>query len=389
MIRTTAPTLSATLSTGLVLDVQDATITLDDSMAPYVMAVLTCAAPAGSVLEAIDPRAALRCTVQLNDHADLFGGTATSRTLDLVVHSRAHDVNSGTLSLALMSDETLLIDTALLLRNVKDWQSTSVRQLCGKILALFGKTLAAGTDDAVIAAGAAVQSPGQSYWDFLEGTLASTNLRLWCDEARVWHLTDKETPAAGQLSLSYTGTVAQLVDTIDLAQEWADSVVIRYSYVDTNGNTETSYDYSGPAAPKRTVTFDFVAPPAVDGAARRLLRRLTGRGRVLEQTAVARFDVVPTQPFIATLPDGAPTQSGLVSAVTWTLPASTMTVRSRELSDTTNAMWAGQPVGTSWASISSGIAWLAYRGLPWTQPPAGETWDSEPAGVRWTEYGQS
>jgi hypothetical protein len=390
MLRIMAPTITATLSTGLVLDVKSATITLDEARAPYVDASITCAAPDGATLQTIDPRIGQRVVVQLDDRASLFGKPSETRRFDLFLTSRQFGIAGGELQLALSSDESVLIDRGLLLNNVKDWGATSARALVGKVLSSLGYYLAAGTDDAIIDPLSAVQSPGQSYWDFLDGTLQGANLRLWCDELRVWRLDDKSKIAPGQLSLAYGGTITGLNDGIGLDESYADAIVVKYSYETDAGNAETAYEAFPPGATdvQRVAVIPFSSRPGVDGAARRLLRRLQGRGRVLSTEAVSRFLVTPTQSFLATLPDGAPVQTGLVSAVTWSFPADRMTVRSRELTDTASSAWAAQPAGRSWSSVAAGISWQTIDAIAWTRGAVGAGWDDVPAGYRWDEMGE-
>jgi hypothetical protein len=389
VLRIMAPALTAKLSTGLVLDVKHATIDLDEQRAPYVDLQLLCASPNGSQLETIDPRAGQRVLVQLDDRASLFGGTSEQRTFDVALDGRETGAAGGELQLRLYSDEVQLIRKGLLLNNVKDWGTTSARQLVSLVLTSLGYSLAPGIDDAIIDPAAAVQSPGQSYWDFLAGTLEGANLRLWCDELRVWRLNDKSLIAPGQLSLAYGGTITSLNDSIGLDQEYADAVVVKYSYETDAGNAETAYEAWPPGATdaQRVVVIPFSTRPAVDGAARRLLKRLQGRGRVLSTEAVARYRVVPTQSFLATLPDGAPVQTGLVSGVVWSFPEDRMVIRSRELTDTSTTAWAAQPEGRSWASVPAGVSWLTVDAIAWTRGPAGASWDDVPPGYRWDEMG--
>lgn len=388
MKRLTAPTLAATHSSGLVLDVKGSRITLDAGQAPYASATLTCAAPDGTTLQSVDPRKRQRVTIVLNDRADLFGQPATSRTLDLVLRQRTADAESGELTLTAYSDEAVLIDNALLAKTSKDWGTTSARALTAAVLNYWGFTLAAGSLDFTIDAAAAQQAPGQSYWDFLDGTLQAGGARLWCDERRVWRLEDKNTVQAGQLSLSYLDTMTGLSDAIGNDENFMDSLVVRYSYTDAGGNQQTAYDYAASSStPVRSGMVEFSTRPAVAGAARRLLRRMKGRGRSLDQEAVSRFDPVPGQSFTATLPDGAPVQSGLLQSVQWDTPADRMSVTTRELSDTVGTMWAAQAAGVSWQSIPAGVPWVRYLALPWSSVAAGESWQSEPAGLRWQEYG--
>lgn len=393
MIRLTAPLIAATHSTVGALDVKDATITLDEGTAPYIAASLTVAAPSGSLVEAIEPRSGQRVTVQLDDRASLFGGTSTTRTLDLYLTSREHSTTDGQLTLGLASDEQLLIDDALLLKNVRDWSKTSVRALVQAVLTDRGLgTLQADYGaEANIDPAAAVQSPGQPFYDFLLGTLESTNLRLWADEARRWHLTDKGDLQPGQLSLTFDGTVTSLRDRIDLTSpDYADALVLRFSYLDASGNPQTSYDYArGTATPRKVLRVDFESAPSVAGAAARLLRRSKGRGRTLDHEAVSRFDVTPGQAFIATLPDGAPVQTGKVRSVTYSVPDDRMTVTTRELTDTVPSMWAAQLAGTRWQDIPTGTTWRGFGGVPWSTPAAGTRWQDIPPGVRWSEYGQA
>lgn len=393
MIRLLAPLIGATHSTVGVLDVKDATIALDESTAPYVQVSLTVASPGGAAVEAIDPRSGQRVVAQLDDRASLFGGTSTTRTLDLYLTARERNTSTGELVLEVRSDEQQLIDDALLLKNVKDWGKTTARSLVQAVLTDRGLgTLQADYGaEAAIDPAAAVQSPGQSYFDFLLGTLESTNLRLWCDEARQWHLTDKGDLQPGQLSLAFDGTVTGLSDRIDLGiDEYADALVLRFSYLDANGNAQTSYDYaSSSAKPRKVLRVDFSTAPPVAGAAARLLRRTRGRGRVLSQAAVSRFDVVPGQAFIATLPDGSPVQSGKVRSVSYRVPDDTMTIVTRELTDTTPVMWAAQLAGTRWVDVPAGVTWRGFGGIPWTTPATGVRWQDIPAGVRWSEYGQA
>lgn len=392
MIRLTAPLIAATHSTIGALDVKGATITLDEGSAPYVQATLTCAAPSGTLVQQLEPRSGQRVVVQLDDRASLFGGASTTRTLDLYLHARDHSSGEGEVVLELTSDEQLLLDKGLLLRNVKDWTKTSARTLVQAVLTDQGLgTLQADYGaEANIDPAAAVQSPGQSFYDFLLGTLESTNLRFWCDEARHWHLTDKGDVQPGLLRLDFDGTVTDLHDRIDLGDpDYFDGLVLRFSYLDTSGNPQTSYDYAAVAGARKVGRVDFDSAPAVAGAAARLLRRTRGRGRQLQHEAVSRFDVLPGQAFTATLPDGAPVQSGKVRSVSYRVPEDRMSVTTRELFDTSPVMWAAQAPGVRWLDVPVGTTWRAFGGVPWLTPAAGVRWLDVPAGVRWSEYGQA
>lgn len=389
MFRITAPTFTAVHSSGLELDVISAQVTLDEGNAPYItVPALVCASPGGVLLEGIDPRKTppQRVTVALDDRADVFGGSRTQLTADLQLRGKSNAANVGQVTLALASDEASLIDQALLLKNVKDWGKTTARGLVTAVLASLGYSLAADAGaDANIDPAAAVQSPGQSYWDHLAGTLEGAGLRLWCDEARVWHLTDKGALAGGTSSLDYTQTMTDVTDSIQLdGTDYYDGLVIRYSYLDVSGNPQTAYDYYAPAGARKVARLDFTSAPAVSGAARRLWKRVQGRGRMISTEAVNRFDIRPTQPLTLRLPDGVPLQTGKVSAITWSFPDDRMGLTSRELSDSDPLSWAFLDSGT-WAAEPVGASWADWGGMQWLAEPVGASWADASVGARWSE----
>lgn len=392
MVRTVAPTMTATLSTGLVLKVRSAVVILDAGQAPYgQVQQLVCARPTSAQVATIDPRQHQRITVVQDDHADTFGGTRTTRTLDLVLTGRLDDPVGGTLTLSAATDEAVLIGRGLMAASSKQWPAVTVQQLVGQVLASLGYSCTFGAPDYAIDSAAAAQAPGQSYWDFLDGAVQAGNLRLWCSSGGAFHLDDKSTIQPGQLRLAYGIDLSELTDNIDITSDaFYDALVVRYSYTDAGGNPQTAYDYAASSStPVSTGIFDFQTAPAVPGAARRLLRRMTGRGRVLTQEAVSRFDVTPGQAFVVTMPDNSPDQSGLVQAVSWRYPDTRMAVTTRELSDTISTMWAAQAAGVHWSSVPAGTSWTEYLAVAWNKQAAGTSWASAPVGVRWSEYGNT
>lgn len=208
---------------------------------------------------------------------------------------------------------------------------------------------------------AAVWQPGQSAWDFLNPLVQSIGKRLWCDEQRVWHLSDPLDGTAGSVNL--TPILTEAADTIDRAERWHDSVVIRYRWTDSGGEQHQRFDTASTAAEDehtRTLSIDYDRAYPGAGAAASILSRVKGRGRALTPQAVSRYDVAPGMAAIIALPD-TPLQTGIVSSVEWRLPEDEMRVGTRDLTDSTPYSWVAQPAGLAWTDIDPGTDWSEYE----------------------------
>lgn len=136
---------------GLVLDVREYSITLDDARAPYVEARLTCAAPDADDLDALDPRDELRVEVLLERELVAPVTGEQTRTLDLYLHERTLNAGDATVELVCRSDEAILIDDMLGGTAVDDSAEEfqdSLRDIVDAVLADFGAELEPGTADA-------------------------------------------------------------------------------------------------------------------------------------------------------------------------------------------------------------------------------------------------
>lgn len=393
-------TLSATAGT-VDLPQDDATLTLDEGRAPFASAVLTVPLDE-DILDAIDPRTDARVSlsleqrfsgsIPLSDLSDEFAGldlddvstqwaglqlaaltvryghawnsTGFRRTrrlrADLGVRSRVIDHQADTITVTLASDEALLIDYGLLSTVAVSPAALTVLSAVQLALsyAVPGAVLSTSDGAQTIAADAAAWQPGVSAWDYLSPITASANLRLWCDEARVWHLQAPESIIApGQATLSATGTVTGARDTISRDEfEWFDGVVVTYDWIDSSNVRQIRQDIAGDATTSRVLHVLQSRPQPRAGEAEARLRKVQGRGRVLSIDAVADPEVYPSQAASLSIP-GAPTQTGFVVGVTWSLPADEMTVTSRGLIDTPATSWGAGPVGVSWDDLPVGMSW--------------------------------
>ncbi|WP_025159368.1 hypothetical protein [Leifsonia aquatica] len=395
-------TFSASVNvTGGTLAPESARITLDEGWSPYIQAEVTCAAPAGAVLERIDPREDVRASLVLrrdfggSDPASVlsaqFAGkkasavttawaglhardvTAahfypwndfgvrlpTTRTMNLSVRSRRRGHRDGTLVLTLASDEALLQDYKLVDTQPYTPTLSSVRAVVQAVLGRIGRALVPGTADGTIDAAASIWKPGVSGWDYLAPLVQQAALRLWCDEFGLFHLdAGAVATATGSLALSYTGTVTAAEDSIDRdTDDWYDAVIITYSWTDALGVQQTAYDAATTPGYSRALALEYDTPYPGPGAAQAVLNRAIGRGRVLSPTAVSDYAATPGQPVTITL-DDTPIQTGYVSSVVFEWPADEMTVKTRGLIDTPPTAWAFLPAGERWIDSPAGASWI-------------------------------
>jgi hypothetical protein len=203
--------------------------------------------------------------------------------------------------------------------------------------------------------------PGESAWSFLQPVLTQAGLRLYCDETGKWFLVDPSYLVDGLTVIAEGYNAVEAGDTIARdSEDWADSVVVRYAWTDTANTQQTRFDVAttGVAAPK-TMLIEYARPYPGPGAAKYILAKLQGHGRVLDLVAITDLTTTPSKPLSATLPD-TPVQTGVTSAVTWDLAADEMTVKSRGLTDTPPDSWLFMPETLTWADIPDAATWNTW-----------------------------
>lgn len=179
---------------------------------------------------------------------------------------------------------------------------------------------------------ALIWGAGVSGWSFLEPLLAAAGLRLFCDERRVWRLIE---PARYTMPGLYTLTAdTATLGTDEITRDDPElsctGVAVRYRWTDEQGIERTRLDTAG--APGRVLLVELERPYPGAGVAAAILARRTGRGRVQEVTAYARWSVSPAAHARIVLP-GTLAQQGQIEAVEWGLTDGLMTVRTAALID--------------------------------------------------------
>lgn len=286
--------------------------------------------------------------------------TAVTRYANLALRDREIDWSTHEATLALVSDEMLLQDFALVATAPYTPAYTTLRPLVSEVLASIGAFLQAGSADGAIEAASAVWLPGVSAWDFLAPLVQATGLRLYCDENRAWYLIDATTIAPGALVLSEGLNLLTDTDTIATEGDWADAVVVTYSWTDDDGTAQKAYDAAqNGITVTKVLALTYETPYPGPGAAANVLRRATGQGRTQAVTSVNNYAATPTQPLTISVA-GDDQQVGYVSAVTWQWPDDVMTVSSRGLVEVPPTSWRAAPTGLRWRDVAHGITWNSY-----------------------------
>jgi len=198
--------------------------------------------------------------------------------------------------------------------------------------------------------------PGVSGWEFLASIVQATGYRLWCDEARVWHLA-REWNTQTQINVSPTTGLTAGRDQISREEAWYDSVVIEYRWTDRGGAQQTRWDIAGvPGNSTLTLVYNDTPYPG-PGAAASVLYRADGKGRIISPEAINNYRATPGMVLQVSLPD-APVQTGMLSNVTWELPGNVMQIGSRGLTDTPANAWINA-VG-NWSAATG--TWAAATG---------------------------
>lgn len=364
---------------------EQGSVTLDDSWAPFVQAsgiyVVTPADPT-----VLDPRELPQVVLTLrqrfgdgiqftSDLTTLFsGGTsatitalwaglltsaltnligawngsriaATSLVATLYVTRVLHKTD-GTSELSLASREVSLQGMREMLRlapttgSVAEFGKVTIRDIFPY---LSEETLVVGDVDAMIPADALAGIFGvpptsweSDHWSLLENFTTIADLRLWCHPDGVFRLTPRWETVPGTVVLDAVVDVEETIDRND--DTWADGVIVEYlEDPDFPDRPILSSAVTG-ATKVAIVKMNLVTPldgTYTDTTPDTILARMLERGRSLTVTHVNRFNTAPNmavtidQPALGWLP----ASTGVVDAVTFDLETKQMRVTVRELQE--------------------------------------------------------
>jgi hypothetical protein len=362
------------------VNVKTARIQMDESWSPYIQASITAKAPAGTTYPAtgdyayLDPFYNTRLQIAVEEN---FGGSKTVadlttqfKTLTLAAVTTAYSgktcaqltalffiawnaagvissirrrfnlkIRSYQLNLASMevsieasSDESLLQDYGLVSTVPYEPNLSTVKKAVQYALGLIGANLTEPAADATIDPDQTIWEPGTDAWSYVQPIVEAANLRLYCDEDRLWRLVNSP------VNRSTTNTFTYGTDIIDASQEasldgsWYSACVIEYRWTDPTTNTlmrayDAYRDDTFPYIRTLRVQLDKKYPGA--GGARAALLRQRSASVTQNVTAINDYTVTPGN--IASTNFGAYYSPKLpsdgtdrVKSVTWAWPTPEM-----------------------------------------------------------------
>jgi len=200
--------------------------------------------------------------------------------------------------------------------------------------------------------------PGVTAWNFLSPIVTSANMRLSCDEHRVWTLIYPEAHTAPGHLVVTPDNATRGSDTITRDDEelFCTGVVVRYIWRDpTTADTMTRYDVAG--TPAKVVVIEYARPYPGPGAAAAILKRRSGTARALDVDMLAQWATTPGQETSITFPN-ADDQDGKVSSVRFSLgDDGLMTVGTKGLIDIPAGSWLARDPAQTWNAVPTTETW--------------------------------
>ena len=211
-------------------------------------------------------------------------------------------------------------------------------------------------------------SPGQTAWDLLSPILPALGWRLWCDEARVWHLTDNDYAldrvvviAAGDNLYSHTDLKSRTASQPDGAPLYIDAVMVKYTWTDARGTEQTRYDVYTPPGFTRPHLVELTDTPYPGpGAARYLYARYAARRRQIAVAARVDYAVSPGMQASITVPE-MDAQTGYLDSVSWSLGSDEMTVVTKNLVSTPPTAYVQQPDSMTYGSLADSVTYSNFQ----------------------------
>lgn len=330
------------------LDIEDGTLTFDETRAPRVQATITCRFPDdAALLSRIDPRQNVRLRLDVG-YQRPDGAEEVFQIGDLGLRSRRIERPADTMTLTAASDEALVIDGSPTATGTVTDASTT-----GAISAVLNQVL---TVTPVVDVGGPT-GPAVSgvlfddRWDAIVDLADRIEKQVFDDGMRTWHINSApllDDPAL-ELTVGEGGTIIDSDSGVDRDEGWYNYVWLRYEWTD-GSNVDHTIDgkrriTTGPYAATtgnikvfKQVRNVATTQTEANSAGDALVARTVTRGRSFSLTAISAYWLRPGHTVDITLPLGD-TEQHLVTAVAFDLRAGTMRVTTR-LPDNTGTIGA-------------------------------------------------
>lgn len=332
------------------LEVENGTITFDESWSPHVQASLTCKVPADQeILDLLDPRTGGR--VQVYGGYRYNDGTTDVHLLgDLGIRDRVVRRPQNQMVLAAHSDEALLQDDL--------WAGGTNIPQTGLYEAISWCLEQVFTDPDIATPLSPEVSPelltdtvmelGDTFWEAVAAVADFGGLWVYDDGTRTWHIDPRPANAGSSVHQLLTGPTGNITGSeagLGRDDGWANAVLLVHQWRDSGGTdhvrkslarvTSGSMSVANAGMKATTVRRSIAATQAaINKAAAGMVNRTISRGRAFNVEAPSAYWVRPGTTVTISLPTG-PQERHLVASTSFRFPSGAMSVRTRVPQDVT------------------------------------------------------
>lgn len=326
-------------------------VTFSEDWSPFAQVKLTTPLEDPALLDLLDPRLNVRVHIGAGYvHQD---GTRDVHPLaDVGLRERPVRRPHNTVSLDAASDEARTQDNRIMFMSPPMptvGVNEAVRWLVGQALAPEKPQVVSDFADRGRLNGLADLEVelGADYWSLLNEVATRTDVRLWCDERRIWRLTlrpEKAKDPALFLTVGEAGTIITSESGLS-REDWYNAALLVYRWRDPEGTDREIIGrarlWDGPysvsaigAKVYHESSTRRISQATADAAAASRLRNLMTRGRSLTLKAAAAYWLRPGHTVNVQLPTGA-AENHLVRSVTFHPHTGDMDIVTRQPTEST------------------------------------------------------
>lgn len=335
----------------VVLEVEDASVQFDDSTAPRIQATITCKIPTDAgALESLDARKTFRVELWAGY---IYDGINEDNQLLADLHVRSREIKrpSNRLVFQCHSDESLASDYRRASWDGQPPQSNILDALEYHVeIASRGGVVPPVVSDfdpfyGASAVAGLVQETGQDSWSVIREAAARAGVSVYCDSDRTWRIAKPQALSADTALNLTTGGGGIIIESNSVysRENFHNTVCIKYAWKDINNVDQVIYghafinsgDFDTDVIGINSFYEERNVPATqaqADAAATATLKALARRGRSFVIQAVSAYWLRPGATVTATLPEGEQERL-LVSAVNFSFPSGSMSVRLRQPED--------------------------------------------------------
>jgi len=343
------------------LDLEAATISLDEQRAPRVTAQLTVTTPTAAELDLLDPRTGVRVVLEAG-YVRPGGAEDVAPVFDLGLRKVRSSRPGDTTTLELASDEALVVDASPAVAATANSSSTT-----GAIVALIRQAISPYPRTVVTSStGPAVNVTVPDRWAAVADLADRIGARVYDDGTRTWRITPDTvvTDPVHDLTVGAGGTITASSDSTD-RDSWFNYIKHRYRWRAAGASADsevvaTAYVKAGPYAVDgqagKRISLDERSTPTTqadaNAAAAAVLGRQLTRSRELPLSAIAAWWLRPGDTVRVTRAVDAPASTEVVSSLVFRMPGGLMDVTTRLLDPPgSNVIDTTTPVPTSGATV--------------------------------------